>query len=287
MKILTVFENIIMAFDRKSLIFFNILCFLWLLLISIFAIIDFDILISVSQNILSPDKFIENKQKAFLLLALGPFFISLSLSLSGYLTKRNIPVNNLYKYIGFFAFHLLICSQMDKFFGFQGGEDGLLENLTAIISFIAALIFIFCGFRGSKFAFFLSLCWFLFAMEEISWGQRILEFYTPEFFEKNNYQQETNIHNFFNPFLKTWAYFITNALLLLFFTSFSELKVFSKFYKLKSVSELIKISDTHSIWIIPLFLIYAELPRGQEIIEQQWSLLGLILSCLLFIKIKK
>jgi len=275
-----------MALDRKPLIFINILCSVWLLLISIIAIIDFDILLSVAQNILSPDKFIQNKQKAFLLLALSPLYVSLSLFLSGYLTKRNIPINNLFKYSVFFVFHLLICNQMDKFFGFQGGEDGLLESLTAIISFIAALIFIFCGFRGSKFAFFLSLCWFLFAMEEISWGHRILEFYTPEFFEKYNYQQETNIHNLFNPYLKTWAYFITNALLLLFFTSFSELKVFSKFYKLKSVSELIKISDTHSIWIIPLFLIYAELPRGQEIIEQQWSLLGLILSCLLFIKIK-
>ena len=33
-------------------------------------------------------------------------------------------------------------------------------------------------------------------MEEISWGQRIVEFSSPEFFRTNNLQGETNIHNF-------------------------------------------------------------------------------------------
>ncbi len=36
-------------------------------------------------------------------------------------------------------------------------------------------------------------------MEEISWGQRIFGWSTPLILEKVNYQNEINIHNFFNP----------------------------------------------------------------------------------------
>jgi hypothetical protein len=37
---------------------------------------------------------------------------------------------------------------------------------------------------------------FLGAMEEISWGQQIFHFQSGEYFVKNNYQHETNLHNF-------------------------------------------------------------------------------------------
>ncbi len=40
---------------------------------------------------------------------------------------------------------------------------------------------------------------FLGAMEEISWGQQIFHFQSSEYFVKNNYQQETNLHNFIPP----------------------------------------------------------------------------------------
>lgn len=36
--------------------------------------------------------------------------------------------------------------------------------------------------------------------EEISWGQRIYDFKVPNFFVQYNIQEETNLHNFFNPF---------------------------------------------------------------------------------------
>lgn len=41
----------------------------------------------------------------------------------------------------------------------------------------------------------LALSCFYVTMEEISWGQRILNLSTPEFFEKHNIQKETNFHN--------------------------------------------------------------------------------------------
>ena len=37
-------------------------------------------------------------------------------------------------------------------------------------------------------------CWFV-AGEEISWGQRLLAFQPPEFFLRENFQQELNLHN--------------------------------------------------------------------------------------------
>ena len=37
---------------------------------------------------------------------------------------------------------------------------------------------------------------FLGAMEEISWGQKVLHFQSSEYFIEHNYQKETNLHNF-------------------------------------------------------------------------------------------
>lgn len=45
------------------------------------------------------------------------------------------------------------------------------------------------------FVFGLSLFCFFVAMEEISWGQRLLGYKAPDYFLEQNYQQELNIHN--------------------------------------------------------------------------------------------
>ena len=45
------------------------------------------------------------------------------------------------------------------------------------------------------FVFGLALFCFLVAMEEISWGQRLLGYRAPNFFLEQNYQQEFNFHN--------------------------------------------------------------------------------------------
>ena len=75
-------------------------------------------------------------------------------------------------------------------------EEGLFENLTAICFFIAA-IFFFRTYLISRNLFFLLLCViFLFgAGEEISWGQRIFNFNTPDFLYEINEQREINFHN--------------------------------------------------------------------------------------------
>lgn len=42
-------------------------------------------------------------------------------------------------------------------------------------------------------------------MEEISWGQRIIGFDTPEFFHENSYQDEANIHNLLTGPVDSWS----------------------------------------------------------------------------------
>ncbi len=82
-------------------------------------------------------------------------------------------------------------------------EDGLVEWLT----FLALVFGAFLSFyriyflRKSRDMFFLFCTFCLGALfvfgagEEISWGQRIFEIKSPQFFIENNTQKETNFHN--------------------------------------------------------------------------------------------
>lgn len=60
-------------------------------------------------------------------------------------------------------------------------------------------------YKSSYRLFFtvLALACFYVVGEEISWGQRIFNLTTPEFFAAHNLQNETNLHNFFTGPLKT------------------------------------------------------------------------------------
>ncbi|KAA3640210.1 MAG: hypothetical protein DWQ02_02355 [Bacteroidetes bacterium] len=96
-------------------------------------------------------------------------------------------------------------------------EDGLLENLTVIFTFLAMFILIFLGIKETKriariFLFLLAFGIFLFGMEEISWGQRIFGWETPEALKTINRQEESNLHNIFNEFLNV-LYAIINIIL--------------------------------------------------------------------------
>jgi len=77
-------------------------------------------------------------------------------------------------------------------------EEGLFENLTAICFFIAA-IFFFRTYLLSRNLFFLFLfvIFLLGAGEEISWGQRIFNFNTPDILYNLNRQHEFNLHNIY------------------------------------------------------------------------------------------
>ncbi len=83
-------------------------------------------------------------------------------------------------------------------------EDGPLEWLT-VVGLVSCAVLAFVrlvrGVRQKRsFTYLAGLCLtviiFTFgAGEEISWGQRIFGIESPEFFEQNNAQLETNVHN--------------------------------------------------------------------------------------------
>ncbi|PWJ44885.1 hypothetical protein [Sediminitomix flava] len=82
-------------------------------------------------------------------------------------------------------------------------EDGFIENLTVIILLMSAAIsWIHYRKKSSiwsksqKANYLLMTLFFVFlAGEEISWGQRILDIESNEFFVQHNAQAETNLHN--------------------------------------------------------------------------------------------
>ena len=82
-------------------------------------------------------------------------------------------------------------------------EDGLVENLQVLFllaSFGIAIYKCFHAPESGKSLYFitwigLAFLFFFAAGEEISWGQRIFSFRTTGFFESNNLQNETNLHN--------------------------------------------------------------------------------------------
>lgn len=82
-------------------------------------------------------------------------------------------------------------------------EDGPVEAATALLFFVAflaggraAIQLLRRGFRsqGALYVLFAALMFFC-AGEEISWGQRILDFSTPEAIEEINKQDELTLHN--------------------------------------------------------------------------------------------
>jgi hypothetical protein len=95
------------------------------------------------------------------------------------------------------------------FYGSQGylpdvllKEDGLHESIAAITCIFTALALAWVGIKNrssSKLVTFwllsFSVSLFFLGGEEISWGQRIIDFDTPESIAKTNYQNEFNLHN--------------------------------------------------------------------------------------------
>lgn len=91
----------------------------------------------------------------------------------------------------------------DFFWRVYAAEDGIVEYGTAVFLLLASLVlvanstvFLRHGRRGAAVLTVLyGLLFFFAAGEEVSWGQRIFGWASGDFFEQNNYQDETNLHN--------------------------------------------------------------------------------------------
>lgn len=116
------------------------------------------------------------------------------------------PIENfIYSIIITFLFLGVILAFINQNFyeGSYAREDGIVEWLTVYALLLSSglcfkrvwklksqksLLFLICTFCAALI--------FLFGVgEEISWGQRIFDFRTTEYFAQNNSQQEMNVHN--------------------------------------------------------------------------------------------
>jgi len=83
------------------------------------------------------------------------------------------------------------------------GEDGPLETLTVVCALVACALLLANGKGYSVLSriliYLVAVAAFLFGMEEMSWGQRILGVETPAVFVEKNVQEELNLHNFLSP----------------------------------------------------------------------------------------
>ena len=104
--------------------------------------------------------------------------------------------------LGIIAVAVLLDRYDQDFYLFSVQEDEYLEWATVWAFLFAAVLFGFASVhrhrnekRNPWFLICLSAFCFVFAMEEISWGQRILGFRPPTYFLDQNFQQELNYHN--------------------------------------------------------------------------------------------
>jgi len=95
--------------------------------------------------------------------------------------------------------------------------EDLLGEWSQFYFFAIALFFsVRLALAGSRFWLFfaaLAVACFYVTGEEISWGQRLFNIATPDFFRAHNLQQETNLHNFFTGPYNTLLKRIIEALL--------------------------------------------------------------------------
>ncbi len=181
-------------------------------------------------NRLSPDHQISNfnmiiKESYQLLLALGIILLLFKGAILSPTQKTGFLQNPWH----IKTYYLLSIALLAVCFIFKSnvpiaGEDGVLENTTVVFSFLSCILLAYTALTHFKssgkvklFLFCLTGALFLFAMEEVSWGQRIIGWETPEPLMKVNGQQESNLHNIFNGLFMVGYIFVTGMIASFFF----------------------------------------------------------------------
>jgi hypothetical protein len=75
-------------------------------------------------------------------------------------------------------------------------EDGIVQDVGAALFLVTGVAFLLAfAKRPSVFTLLLGLLFLFGFLEEISYGQRVFGFATPQYFLEHNVQQEFNLHN--------------------------------------------------------------------------------------------
>ena len=173
-----------------------------------------------------------------------------------------------------------------EFIEFLYKEDGFLEYLTALAAlFSSFMILLSLINKKSKIEIFvkifLSLLFFIFGMEEISWGQRIIGWETPSALAQINHQNETNIHNIFNPHHHAFYLSFNLTITLFIYLSINYKRFFVKFFKSKKYIFLLPNKKyKYFIYIFLFAAVQCHLmePYGYELTEEIFSIFILLYS---------
>jgi hypothetical protein len=136
----------------------------------------------------------------------------------------------------FLIVHIRLYDPASQLFEILYLEDGILESLTPVLM-VTSILLIGASIpklrRDPQLVRYRSLLtliyfilvglFFLDAMEEISWGQRIFGWETPQTFQ-GNVQNETNLHNYFNQYYLLFYRFLVFFPLVIFVSIWLELK---------------------------------------------------------------
>ena len=138
-------------------------------------------------------------------------------------------------------------------------EGNFVENLQAFLLFFSILLIFFIAKKIKNknitiYYFLILQCGGLifFLGEEISWGQHIFHWESPEIFLKNNKQEETNLHNISN-LLNEYP-----RSLVLLWCSFSSIAIIiaSKFYKIDKLKYLVVCPNNKIIYVSLLLILF-------------------------------
>lgn len=231
--------------------------------------------ISRDGNVQRPDLLISHI--LFLLIVCTIFWIHL-FSKTSFLNVKIIL--NKYKF-EIFSFSFLFISFFMQFifkdYAKYYVEDSFFENLTAVLFAIAGLLLFYKIFKEpismrSWIVFFIALIFLFIAGEEISWGQRIFGWETSDAWKEINYQDETTLHNLYNPYTLT-IQSIINAILFLVFHFWNQVSILLRkitFFDFKTLCPNVNLFTLYSVLFIPLMI----LSHHTEIFEEILSMVA-------------
>lgn len=108
--------------------------------------------------------------------------------------------------VGFYLIAVLYYPNLYVIASYEDLYGEWMQTYGFVVSFVFST-FIACNKAHPQRWFFmiLAVASFYVFMEEISWGQRLIGFDTPDFFHKNSYQDEANLHNLLTGPVDSWS----------------------------------------------------------------------------------
>ncbi len=280
---------------QKTKLFINsiiLLLILSVVILSCFITLDYDDFIGFAEENFTSDGFISYEIESVIRLYSAILYVFIVLFLIRFFNPVLVEVkSSIVKIAYVVALFILVFHFFNYDVYIIFGEDRIMESLTVILAVISSGILFILGKKHNsdkdKILFYiLSLLMLIFALEEISWGQRLLGLRTPELFKKINTQSEINIHNIFN-FMIVLIYVVFLSMLASIFLFREQLiRKIKESSFIINFDKIVPSSDYYYFGYLFLFLAGYGLFRGGELSEEIFSIFMFIYSLDLLFKFK-